>query len=54
MIEWITTNWDLLLGLCAAIIGLAAIITKLTPSTKDDAVVGKVKGAFESATGKKV
>lgn len=54
MIEWITTNWDVLLGLVAALIGLATIIVKLTPSTKDDVVVDKVKGVFESATGRKV
>ena len=54
MIEWATTNWDLVLSAVGALIALAAIIVKFTPSTKDDEVVDKVKGVFESATGKRV
>ena len=54
MIELVTTNWDLILGAIGALIAFAAIAVKFTPSTKDDAVVDKVKGVFEGATGKKV
>lgn len=54
MIEWVTTNWNLVLSAIAGVIGLAAIIVKFTSTTKDDEVVDKVAKVFESATGKKV
>jgi hypothetical protein len=37
--EWVTENWMLLAALAAALLGVAKIVVKFTPTTKDDAVV---------------
>ncbi len=44
IIEWVLANKMLLVSLLTSIIGTASIIVKITPSTKDDAILGKVKG----------
>ena len=36
MIEWITLYWDNLLQIYLAIVGIASIVVKLTPTLKDD------------------
>lgn len=43
IIDWVQShNADLLL-LVTSVIGLASIIVKLTPTPKDDAILGKIK-----------
>jgi hypothetical protein len=39
MIEWIIANWDQVAQGIAAIIGVASIIVKLTPTLKDDNIL---------------
>ena len=41
--EWIVGNWDEVLKAIVGIIGVASIIVKLTPTVKDDAILGKIK-----------
>lgn len=40
--EWITDNWGAITSLIIGLLSVASIITKLTPSPKDDAVVAKL------------
>ncbi len=40
--DWITTNWATILQIVTGIVTVASIIVKLTPSTKDDAIVAKI------------
>lgn len=42
MIEWIITNWDNILAWIGGIVSCASIIVRLTPSTKDNAVLDKI------------
>ena len=39
MIEWIVANWASIAETIAAIIGLASIIVKLTPTLSDDNIL---------------
>jgi hypothetical protein len=39
MIEWIIANWASIAETIAAIIGLASIIVKLTPTLSDDNIL---------------
>jgi hypothetical protein len=52
MIEHVTTNWELYVAAVGALIGLAVAIAKLTPTKKDDEIVGRVKDTFDSLTKK--
>lgn len=40
--EWITNNWTDILAWIGGIITIASIITRLTPSKKDNAVFYKI------------
>jgi hypothetical protein len=40
--EWLTENWLLLSALAVALLGVAKIVVKFTPSTKDDEVVDAI------------
>jgi hypothetical protein len=40
--NWISENYDNILAVIGAVVTLASTIVALTPSTKDDAVVGKI------------
>ncbi len=42
MIDWIITNWAQVLELYLALIGVASVIIKLTPTLKDDNVLKEV------------
>jgi hypothetical protein len=42
MIEWIMTNWFVLGQMGLAIIGLASVIVKLTPTLADDHILKEV------------
>lgn len=39
--DWIQNNWTTVLAIYGAIVALATIIVKMTPSTKDDELLGK-------------
>ena len=36
VLNWVVNNWTTLLKLYAAIVGVASIVIKLTPTLKDD------------------
>lgn len=42
MVDWITSNADIILAWIGGIVSCASIIVKLTPSTKDDGIVDKI------------
>jgi hypothetical protein len=42
MIEYITANYENFLAVIGAVVTLASTIVVLTPSTKDDEILGKV------------
>ena len=42
MIEWITTHWADLLAVYGALVALCTAIVKITPTTKDDAILAKI------------
>jgi len=39
IVTWFTTNWDDIIKAYLAIVGVASIIVKLTPTLKDDDVL---------------
>jgi hypothetical protein len=39
MIDWIVTHWATVIEVYLAIVGLASVIVKLTPTLKDDTVL---------------
>lgn len=39
---WILANWDNVLAVYGGVVALCTTIVKITPSTKDDAFLGKV------------
>jgi hypothetical protein len=39
MVTWITANWAELIKILMAIIGLASLIVKMTPTLKDDNIL---------------
>jgi hypothetical protein len=42
MMAWITENWQAVTVIISSTLGVLALICKLTPSPKDDAVVAKI------------
>ena len=44
IVQWATDNWVLILQIYAGIVTIASIIVKLTPTTKDDAILSKITG----------
>ena len=46
-VAFITTNGPVLLDVAARLIAAAAIIASLTPSPKDDSIIGKIQGGFK-------
>ena len=40
--QWIAANWSYILSAFLGVVVVASIIVKLTPSTKDDSVMGKI------------
>lgn len=42
VIAWFGANWGQIATVIAYVIAIASIIVKLTPSQKDDAVLGKI------------
>jgi hypothetical protein len=41
-ITFITANWAALVGVLVALLSVAALIAKLTPTPKDDAIIAKI------------
>jgi hypothetical protein len=39
IISWVTQNWDNIIAVYLAIVGLASVIVKLTPTLKDDNIL---------------
>ncbi len=39
IVNWITANWDNIIGIYLAVVGLASVIVKLTPTLKDDNIL---------------
>ena len=44
--DWIIANKGLLVALGAALLGLAGVIVKLTPSKEDDTLFNRIVGAL--------
>lgn len=42
MWNWIVTNWPYILSIFCGVVVVASVIVKLTPTTKDDSVLGKI------------
>lgn len=42
MVTWILSNWDNVLTIYGGIVAVCTTIVKMTPSVKDDAILGKV------------
>ncbi|MHA5540351.1 hypothetical protein ACVSNP_23530 [Pseudomonas aeruginosa] len=49
--NWIIENWDGVLGVIVASHALALAIVNLTPTPKDDEIVGKVYKVIEALAG---
>jgi hypothetical protein len=45
--EWLVNNYGMLLQIVGAVVTCASTIVALTPSTKDDEILGKVVKFFE-------
>ena len=50
MIDYIVANWDQILTITLAIVGIGAIIARFTPTPKDDAVFGFLYDAISAIT----
>ena len=42
LINWCTQHWQDVLAIIGGVVGVATVIVKLTPTQKDDAVLGKL------------
>lgn len=42
MFKWIVGNWEYIVSVFCGIVAVASIIVKITPTTKDDSVLGKI------------
>lgn len=49
---WITEHWDLLVLIAVNLLGLAAVVAKLTPTTTDDEWIAKIEEVVKSVTKK--
>ena len=50
MIDYIVANWDQILTITLALVGLAAIVARFTPTPKDDAIFGFLYDAISAIT----
>lgn len=41
--EWVFNNWHVIVAILGGVLTLATLITGLTPTPKDDAVVAKIR-----------
>lgn len=42
LINWCTQHWQDVLAIIGGVVSVATLIVKLTPTQKDDAVLGKI------------
>lgn len=42
MIAWILANWDNVLAVYGGVVAFCTALVKITPTTKDDDILGKV------------
>lgn len=47
MIDYVSQNWPIFLGIAAGIIAVAEGMARLTKTPKDDRIVAKVKALFK-------
>lgn len=47
IVGWLVANVGTLLTIAGAVVGVASMVTALTPSPKDDLFVSKVKGYLD-------
>lgn len=47
IITWIQAHWTDILAIWGAIVACATVIVKVTPTTKDDAILDKVVKFFD-------
>jgi len=47
MIDFITANWTNILAIYGAVVALATVIVKITPSTRDDEILGKIVAVLD-------
>lgn len=47
MLDYLLNNWDGLIVVAFAVVGLASAVTAMTPSKEDDALVAKIKGILD-------
>lgn len=43
VVSWVVSHWDVLSGAVLALLSAAALVARLTPNTKDDAVVARIR-----------
>ena len=42
IIDWVSNNWATIIQVYLAIVGLASVIVKITPTTKDDSILASI------------
>lgn len=42
MLNWIMEHWDDILAIYGGVVAICTVIVKLTPSTKDNEILGKI------------
>jgi len=47
MIDFITANWTNILAIYGAVVALATVIVKITPTTRDDEILGKIVAVLD-------
>lgn len=47
MFEFLTSNWEIILGIVGGLLVVAAGVAKLTPTPKDNEIVEKLQGWFD-------
>lgn len=45
--EWLQVNYVNILAVVGAVVGLASVIVKLTPTQKDDTILAKIVNVLE-------
>ena len=46
--NWITENWQNVVGIAGAVVMLARLIVKVTPTPKDDTALAKIISVLKS------
>ena len=40
--DWISDNWENVIGIATSVVGVFALISTMTPNPKDDKIVGQL------------